>query len=282
MMKRTSTTGALAALATVALTITQPVFADTTPATSTATPTSVGAKSVLDNMSIGYLGQLFGPGIGDVSARARGADGSVSGDIFMRSLIGFGYKIDKQTSVGLNVNFDYRMVNGQDLKALDPELKFVKKYVNNGLTIQPELRATIPVTTAGKLNRITRLRSYNTISYDIPNTKINVGAYGILAGVIHQSGGATGGDYNMLAYGAPFASYNFSKVVAATLAYEMTAKQMPGNSITNWVSDGTDIQAGVNFTFGRVELNPYLQWTPTEALNSDTVSLGAYLSAKLL
>lgn len=283
-MKKSTPSGAIVALSLLAtLAHASSALADTTPSTSVTTPSAAGAASKWDNVSIGYLGQWFGPSVGNINSQAGNPDGTGGPTQFIRSLVAVNYKFDKQTSVGVNINWDYRFLHGQDLKPIDPELKFMKKYTSGTLTFAPELRMSLPITTASSLNRITRFRSFNTLTYDVPRTKLTLGAYLILYGVVHGKGGATGGDYDGYIYAAPTLNYQFNKVVAATLAYELNTRKNPGDSITDWKADGSDIQLGANFTVGKgIDINPYLQWTPTESFNEKTVSYGAYLSAKLL
>lgn len=252
---------------------------------TTSAEASEAAPKLIDKLSIAYAGQYVGPSIGNPSAYITDEYGlTTDTKQVIDSVLATGYKLNDRMSAGLNINFVYTPVMGQDLRLKDPTLKLsMKKLIDRGnLSLNGDFRI-YPGVTASSRNKsmLAGVRTTQSLNYTVPNSKFSVGAAGIIRWNIYGASASSGQDIST--YLGPNVNYQISPTVAANLLYEMGGGHSLGESITNWSADGTDLQAGVSWDITKaINLNPYLQLTPGGKVNLDSTSFGAYITAKLL
>lgn len=292
MTKTKAILGGLQTLALATSLVSASAFADTTSATTTASAQSVAPK-LIDKISIGLLAQYVGPSITQPGAYQvneygivqDGENGAGRNTQIVSGFLGIGYKIGESSKVGLQIRASYVPVMGHNMTLKTPNLTVSNsKLINRGnFNLSADLRTPLAITSAAKkAGLLTGLGSLQTMTYDIPNTKLTVGTLSIINWSLY-SAEAADGTSNMMVALTPFANYQFTEKLAGTLNYDMGASHGKGTSLTDWSNDGTDLQIGLGWDAAKgVNLNPYLQLSPGGKVSLDSTSVGMYVSAKIL
>lgn len=257
------------------------VMADTSTTTVSAT-----APKLIDKIIASYWGYYSGPAVTNPTRMTLTNDtGDLDDTQGLDSTFTLGYRLSKDISVSAN----YRNILTPMENTPDGDLDLTTKdawialrhgkLINgiSGLNLSADLRAFIPIQTAGRM--FTGLRSTQTLTYEIPKSRLTIGTFTIARGNWARGAQARAVDNINLSL-STLANYQLTPNLAITgwsdiLTYDIkfgrdvSNKQIPVSLGVNW-----DINSNISF-------NPQLTAFPATArLNNTTI--GAILSARLL
>jgi hypothetical protein len=247
---------------------------------------------IRDKTSISYYGIYYGPQATDPSnSRRLNEWGKPAGNQFFLNYLSLSYKANKSVLPGITVMSTYSPVRGQDLTLIDPYLRLTDtQFIHTGnWNLYSELREFLPATKAShNAHKLSTLGTFQWLSYNVPGTRLQVGAWAKFYWSVYGSGAAPGADklgtnYDYQGYLRPQMFYTITPKVSATLYYEMTGNHALGKTATDWYSAGTDVQLGALWTvFNGLMLNPYVQLNTSGNVTPDTTTLGAQIFATIL
>ncbi len=272
--------------------MTSAALADTTTNNSTTTATvQEAAPSLMQKVTMSYLGLVYGPSVGnpngftpDEYGRFQDEKGApANGKVNMENYLMIGYKATPTLTPTLVIGSVYNMVAGQDLRMTDPYLKVGGKLVDAGkFSLTQDIRGYIPVSTNSRNSGlITALASYQVMNYQLTE-KFSLSNAFYLRYFLRDGSAAVGkrvGDAMVL----PSLNYQISAPLSASLGYEADAMTNKGDGVTDWSRNGTYVYTGIAWDITpSINFNPFLQFMPGGKVNADSTTLNAYLSAKIL
>lgn len=267
--------------------------------------TEVSEKSVYDKLSekvaLVYFGIYRGASINNLGNTYQP---DTSGNLdptspqSLESYVTAGYKLDKDTIVGVTTHFMYfptmtpttATQNGQsgmDVQMLDPALMISRANMidSNGFKLKGLLYVTAPATSNDYLaHHDESLIIAPTIvaSWDIPRTKWTLGLYGYVADYVPNSSTQDSARSYKI-YAAPNANYQFAKTVAATMWVDLVQATRSYNTpfIGGLDNPTMDIEPGINWDVNsHLSINPILNIYPGDPTLAST-SLQAVIIGKL-
>ena len=271
-------------------------FADTT----TTAPVSAGNQSVAqespstwqtlnEKAVLALWAQHHGPSLSGFDARNQPDDVTATGGgpQYTEGVVTAGWKVNKDTMIGAIAHFNLFFdggpsgpqydANGQggshglDMQMLDPALVIRHTLIHdngNGLSMNGYLYTYLGFTqrSAHDLRATEDLMSISptlNLNWDIPGTKVSLGAYGYVRGYIPRGGAADPRLYKLNF--CPNANWQFSKTVGANVWVDLvqaTHKQSQ-NGLFNMTEPNADIEPGINWDISpKFALNPMLNIYP--------------------
>jgi hypothetical protein len=202
-----------------------------------------------------------------------------------------GYRLSKNSFAGVVNHFKYYPVgnpvgNGQTVHLMDPILYVSRsKLVDyKGVVVDGRLTAQLPLSSKDGLqaNHLASAVSavFNT-HYDVPTTKLTMGLFGYLRGYIATAQSPLDAPTYKI-YLAPYANYQLTKKIAATLWIDLlSATRRAGSGFFSGLTAGeVDIEPGLNFDItDNISINPVLNLFPGHLTLAST-SVMAFLTAK--
>lgn len=202
-----------------------------------------------------------------------------------------GYRLSKYSFTGVVNHFKYYPVgnpvgSGQSIQLMDPILYVSRsKLIDyNGFVVDGRLTAQLPLSSNDSLqaNRLaSAISSVLNAHYDLPGSKLTLGLFGYLRGYIPTAQSpADAPTYKI--YVAPYANYQMTKKVAATLWIDLlSATRRAGSGFFSGLNAGeVDIEPGLNFDItDNISINPVLNLYPGHLTLAST-SIMAFLTAK--
>ncbi|MCM2321736.1 MAG: hypothetical protein NDJ90_00565 [Oligoflexia bacterium] len=262
-------------------------FAETTPTNSTTTATAKAvAPSLRERISASYLGILAGPSLAHpTSSLQPTADGAPdpTSPLTLINQVGLNYKATGTTSVGVQLNFDYSPVRGQDYTINDPALRVSHNslFKTENASLVGDLRAYVPVSNgSSKAHILTALRSTQSLDYKIPESRFTLTATTFETFYMYANG-AKADRSKLRLYFSPSVSYQLNPTTSATLLYELDGRY----ALTKgW---GYRNPMDVNFSMGfdvtpTVNVAPGITIYPNNTVNADAAQLSVVVGAKLL
>ena len=202
-----------------------------------------------------------------------------------------GYRLSKYSFAGVVNHFKYFPIGnpvgvGERITFMDPILYVSrsKLFEYQGLVIDGRVTAQLPMSANDGLqaNRLaTALSAVFNAHLDVPSTKLTVGLFGYLRGFVATSSSPSNAPTYRV-YLAPYANYQLTKRVAATLWIDLlNATRRAGTGLISGLQAGTvDIEPGLNFDItDKISINPVLNLYPGHLTLAST-SIMAFLSAK--
>lgn len=262
-------------------------------AETTAISSITTAPKLIDQITASYSGVFSGPSIGNPSNYQPDDQGHIIEEPFnrivLRNSINVGYKLSSDIVAGPVANFNYYpfpVVSNNAFELADPAIRIShSKLINEGnFNMSGDVRALIPATQRTQSKGIiTAIRAWQTSTYQVPNSRLQLGAYSFARAYLYKSG-AKEDSMTLEAYLAPFVGYEFNKTVSMSLTYEMNALHRANESIFSWSpKDPTDLSLGLSVNVSpKISVNPYIEIFPGGKINLDATQVGAFITARLL
>jgi hypothetical protein len=289
-MKKTS--AFLGTLAVASHLIAAPAMADT----STTTTTTV-APRLVDKLILTYFGAYYGPSITNPTARTN--DSGNGGQIdagstaqYLDSTITAGVRLTPSLNLVGNYRFHYRPMLLEGTKAKnfnnrDPWVSLIAPKLASvgGVNFWADLRFVFPLTTSDNIMGATRLTQITT--FDVPKTRLSVGLFTFERANFLTDAGAAGQFENFSFNVSPFASYQLTSTLSATLwtdviqaSYSVVGAD--GGVPEGWSNANADICVGIGWDITpRINFNPmFIMYPASPTLDNTTIN--AQLSARIL
>jgi hypothetical protein len=255
-------------------------------ANAAVSTTSVTAKApkLIDKVVASYWGAYAGPSVTNPTRVTTDVDagGLMTNDSFQNldSTLTAGWRINPTTSLTGNYRFIYVPMtdNGQDFITKDPWVALKRnKLINVGnFNLDADLRAYVPVQNSGKMN--TAIRSTQTATYAIPNSRLTLGTYTILRANFLKE--AEKPLPNAQAYLSGFGNYQLTPTLAATLWSDIVQLDYSFNK--DLQNKLVLVSLGMNWDITpKVSVNPSFNFFPGNATLERT-TVGMILSASIL
>jgi hypothetical protein len=191
------------------------------------------------------------------------------------------YMLTKDVGLGLSIPFLLVPVQGQGLVLGNVAIKTFDKHLvsYNGLNISGNLYIQAPSGKADKNRGMdVGLKSTPGIRYQIPNSRFAIGSWN--EAKLYE-GAVMGKTFKL--YTLPYVNYTLTPSLSLNLGYEFETDHMKNDAFFNFTTYETDLQPGVVwFMTPKVMVNPYLQIFTGRKITSDTMALGAVISATVL
>jgi hypothetical protein len=280
----------------VALSMASAALADTT-ATSTTTASEV-TGGLKQKIGLSYYGWFKGPAVNNITSSNPNLEGEQEKDtLLLDSIVSARYKVTDTFTVGPDIRFYLRPTREQDALLKDPWFTFKQAKIidSNGWNLAIDARIYAPVSSGSQtVGMLTGIRTTQTLSYEIPNTRLTLGTYSYVRANFYAPNDA---NQDPIAnnrpdawyfYVAPNATYQLLPTLQATLWWDFVQAHniYRSNGIINNDHEGQlndqDIQPGINWDITpNVSFNPFLNIWPSNPTLSST-SLQFILTAKLL
>jgi hypothetical protein len=288
------------------------LFTGTAQADTSTTSVAAAAPSVLDKFVLSYWAAYSGPSVGAPSAftndsNSHGTVGGPAGGAgaevqFLDSTVTLGYKITDKLILAGNYRFILRPsdlggptdgTSGASSFAYrnkDPWINLIapKLVHTNGLNIWADIRFYVPAISSAIEYGALRMTQIST--YDVPKTRISLGLYTFERANLLTDSGASGNLENLDFDVSPFASYQMTSTLAATVWSDVVQATYAnlgsgtglGSLPTGWDNQSVDLSVGVGWDVTpKINLNPQFTFFPGYAsLNYTTI--GMIISAKVL
>lgn len=263
----------------------QPIDASFGATSISEIPSKEAGRSLREKLALNYWGAYYGPSVGGPNDFTPNYDGS-SGDVqYLDGVITAGYRPTKKTLVGVGIPQIYTPF--RESKGITTNNLFVKlsdsEVINRGrFKVGLGSRFYVPTNSdSRKSGFFSGIRFEQNTTYDFRKIPLTVGLFTYERPYFYNSKATSGTPLTL--YGAPYANYQFSQRLAATLWVDLIQlKQSKGQSIGDMPNAPVDIQPGVNWDVNdNLSLNPYLNLYPGN-LTADASSLGLIVSAKVL
>jgi hypothetical protein len=256
-------------------------MADTSTTTVDAT-----APRLADKLIASYWGYYAGPALSNITDRATLTNdtGDLDDVQGLDSTVTLGYRLTKDISMTANYRSIYTPVmpdGSADYLNKDGWIAVRNgKILNNGqgLNLAADIRAYVPIQTSGRMN--TAFRSTQTLTYDIPKTRLTLGTFTIArVNLLHGEHGAKNVD-NMNLSLSTLLNYQMTPTLALTgwsdiLTYDIKFDKDVYNKLV-------PISVGMNWDINpKISVNPQLTAFPGAA-RLNNVTLGGILSARFL
>jgi len=270
------------------------VRADTSTITAAPAAATMGgsssttvAPSLLDHFTSSYVGIYTG---GSLSKPGQSFSPDTDGNPDptmpqqMENLLGVFYKLSPTAKVGAQAHFFYSPVDNKNITMMDPLLQINDSalIVSGNFKLGGYTRAYLPATAESTdKGRILQMRFFLNPNYDVPGTRISLGAYSYAQPAAFKSSG-TGTTF--LGYLGPYVNYQLTPTVAISALYEMAASHKKNkDGFTDLDNAGTDFEPGVSWDITpNLTLNPYLNIYTGNRITSDNTSINLLIIGKLL
>ena len=247
--------------------------------------TKVKEPSLKERLSLNYWGAYYGPSLGGASDYTPAYDGSPGDVQYLDGVITAGYRPTKTTLIGIGIPQIYTPF--RENKGIDTGNLFARlsdsDFIHRGrFKVGLGGRIYAPTNSdSRKAGFVTGVRFEQNMTYDVRGAPLTLGLFAYERPYFYN-GSATKGNPLTL-YAAPYANYQLSQRVAATLWIDLIQlKQAKGQSLADMNNAPVDIQPGINWDVNdNLSLNPYLNLYPGN-LTVDSSSVGLIVSAKVL
>ncbi len=254
--------------------------------TSTTTP-AAAAPSIKDVLDIKYVNRLDGAAVTNpLSSRVPDLNvgrGSETDLVNLENYLGVAYKAAPDVLLGAVMNFALSPVQNHEFTMKDPYLKASHgKLINSGaFNVYADLRLGPGVSTKSRANnQMAFVMSKQNTTYDIPDTRLTVGAI-TLAKVNLFKGSLLDGQKDLNLEAFPNVGYKILPNLSAVMGYDMNASHV--RSSGGLVSDGTSLQPGIDWDITpAINFNPYLDIKTGNRIAADTTTMGFWFTARLL
>lgn len=280
------------ALAAFLLHFACPAYADTNTSATTLADWHAWANK---NLSATYFGVYRGGPLSRPGYSLQpGVDGvpDPTSPQSTENYINMGYKLDKDTIVGVSTHFYYTplgvpQAHGDPVEMLDPALMFSKaNWISLGdFKVKGMFFVTLPMSKFDYLRRHEQVMSVSptfNATYDIPRYKLTLALYGYVTAYL--GGSASIGPYRTYkVYAAPNVNYQFAKTVGATLWVDLfQVTRATGTPFISGMDNyAVDIEPGINWDIlPNLSFNPMLNIYPSN-MTMNATSLQAVLVGKL-
>lgn len=266
--------------------------------TSIANPKPAIAPGLLDNYTLTYFGVYRGASVNDPGNQYQpNLNGTLDTDHTqsMENYITAGYKLDKDTTVGVSAHFYYapngmpETLSNSSLEMLDPSLVIGRANMIKAGTFSMtgKVFMDLPLSqydTARKNGFLTSFSPTGIFNYDVPGTKLSIGMYDYLS--LYVPGPNTPDAHRVYKfYVAPTANYQLTKTVAATLWVDLiqgTHNTQTNMMLTAMHNEEGDIEPGINWEFlPGYNFNPQVNIYPSNPTLNAT-SFQAVVTGKFL
>lgn len=249
--------------------------------TSSVTPRS---GSFVDSLYLNYFATFHGAPLNDLgSPRTVDQKGKPSkfNSINFDSEITAAYLLAPGIGVGPAIPFLAVPVLGQGIILGDLGVKaFNKKTISyKGFNLSTNLILQAPTSKSSQARQMDfAVKTTPALRYSVPASRFTVGAWTeakAYLGVIK--------DKTFKLYAAPYANYQLIPNLSLNLEYEMEWHHDVNRPTMDFATYQTDLQPGFVWNVTRdILVNPYVQISTTQNVNSDRMAVGAVISATVL
>lgn len=271
------------------------LFASSAMADTSTTTTTTVAPRLVDKLILTYFGAYYGPSLTNPTARTNGTAGLVDGGSrsqFLDSTVTGGVRLTPTLNLVGNYRFRYRPVLIEGTKETtyenrDPWISLIAPKLLNfrGVNVWADLRFIFPLTTSDLIMGAARLTQIT--SYDVPKTRLSVGLFTFQRANFLTDAGAAGQFENFDFNVSPFASYQLTSTLSATLwtdVVQATYSTVGADEGVpeGWANDYADICVGIGWDITpRINFNPmFIMYPANPTIDNTTIS--AQLSARIL
>lgn len=259
--------------------------AQTGSAVSGSSVSTEGAgPSLLDQLYLSYSATYKGQPLNDIgSSRTVNREGlkDLKSGINFDSEVNAGYKFSNEIGAGVVVPFLLFPVQGRGFVLGDIGVKaYDKKAIaTKDVTVSANLILQAPTSTFSQDNEMfLGVKTTPSVVYRVPGSHFRLGSLSEAKAYL----GATK-DKTFKLYAKPFAEYALSDSFAFNVGYEMEWHHKPERPFLQFATYKTALMPGFTWNITpKIYINPYVQIFTTADVGSDTMALGAYLSAAVL
>jgi hypothetical protein len=249
----------------------------------TGNTNSATTASLTDKLLLNYSGAFSGPAIGNFSLFQPDPFGQDDGHIRIDNTLAAGYRISPTMSA--SGAFVFRDGAGGDgASLLNPFLRLNNASIFNrgGFNFGGDVRAFLPVSQAAVNSKlITAVRTNQTISWEVPGTRLTIGSYSFVQGNFFYDNAA--GQNDMSLYLGPNIAYQITPKLAFTMIYEMSATHARGTGWTAFNAGIPDLEPGLSWDITpNVNFSPYINIFPGGDVSLRSSAIGATFSARFL
>jgi hypothetical protein len=261
-------------------------------ATSTAQATTV-APSIRQRIGLTYENLFYGPTVTEMGSAVRSdlnTGAKDAGDpVLMRHRLKPAFAINDVLKADLVLEARHGFSdNGQVAQFRDPYLRLTNaKLINSGnFNVLGDVRLGLPVgDESAETTKIGFISARQLTTYQIK--RLTLGVETLQEQRLYSNNAqaiAKGGQRGLYLYAGPMASYQLTPTLAATALYEMEAAHAMGDSaILSASKTSTDLEVGLSWDVTpAVNLSPTIMMYPGNRLATDTSTVNAYLTWKLL
>jgi len=300
IQKRRSWSAALAG--TAALMTSVSALADTTatvatpdaPSASVSSIKTPAYKKILDRMNVTFLSEYLGSSVGKITdARQpdeygrtkQGDQGKPTTEQEFDNTLLTTYKInDDGLAAGVGINESFFM-NARGHELVDSYVKVSKANLikNGNFSYTADLRAYAPISKKShNTDKLTRIRSFSTANYDIPNTKFSLLSYNDLNYYVYGSQGAPDSKAFLAAIN-PTLNYQISPSLGVWTGYEVDLEHYNDKPLFDVTHSDTYFYLGTSWDItSKANFSPFLAFRPGGAMNADSTQVLAYFTYKIL
>ncbi|MBS1962310.1 MAG: hypothetical protein JST04_08850 [Bdellovibrionales bacterium] len=257
----------------------------TSKSTAQISSSSEWGRDLKDRLALNYWGAYYGPSVGGPNDYTPSYDGS-SGDVqYLDGVITAGYRPSKKTLVGVGVPQIYTPF--RENKGITTSNLFIRlsdsEIISRGrFKVGMGSRFYLPTNSdARDAGFVTGIRFEQNTTYDFRKIPLTLGLFTYERPYFYSSKATSGNPLTL--YGAPYATYQLSQRLAATLWIDLIQlKQSKGQSMADMPNAPVDVQPGINWDVNdNLSVNPYLNLYPGN-LTANASSVGMIVSAKVL
>ncbi len=254
-------------------------------------PAASAYQKILDRTTVTYMGIYYGSSPGKLSdpvqpdEYGRTKENANNTPQELDNTLVTMYKItDNGLAAGLGLNGNF-YAYGRGFEIVDPYLKVSKANLikNGNFSYTADLRTYLPVSKASHNNdRLTRIRSFSTANYDIPNSKFSLLSYNDFNYYIYGSDGKANARDSLIAV-QPTINYQAMAPLGVFLGYEMDTVHTKDKGITDWNASDTYLYLGASWdATSKLNISPSLAMRTGGAVNADSTQIQALFIYKLL
>lgn len=226
----------------------------------------------------------YGPNVDHPSNFAVNSKGEESKNpMFFDNEITAAYLIDRAGVIGVgpSIRFNYSPVLGKGFEWNDVGLKFIdyRAVATADLHVALNFYVIAPTAAWSKASGMHyALKTTPSIAYDIPGTRVTIGAWTELKDYVGVNYGT-----QFKAYYGPYAKWRLSRHFALNLLFEEEYHHDKGMNGVKLKLARRDIEPGFIWTISnRVSVNPYVAFYIDNKLSADHASFGATMNARIL
>ena len=245
------------------------------------------ASSISKKLTMGYVGLYTGgplSGLGDSYSPDANGQPDPTTPQQMENFLGVFYKLSDTVKFGPQAHFFYSPVAHRNITMKDPLLQISNSAIvsSGGFKLAGYARAYLPATAESiDSGRVMQVRFMLNPSYDVPKTRLSVGAYAYAQPAFYNS---TGKGTTFTGYLGPSLNYQVTPKLAITALYEMAATHKKGQDGTlSFNNAGTDFEPGLNYDITpNLSINPYLNIYTGNKVSMESTSMNLLIVGKLL
>jgi hypothetical protein len=254
------------------------------PAAGTTTATASESASALDSLHLDLFSIFHGPTVSDMgSPYGVNNAGKVSSrnPLLFDSELTAAYMPTSDVGIGPVLPFLLFPVMGKGFVLGDAGIKAFDRHAisSGGLNVYTNLIVQAATSDSSKARNMSwALKTTPNFRYKFHASRVSVGAWTEAKAYF----GVTK-DKTFKLYGAPYVAYRVSPSVALNLEYEMEAHHDVGKPSLDFANYQTDLMPGIVWNITpHVLVNPYVQLFTGNKVNTDSMALGAVISATVL